>query len=124
MSQNGVHHGSPATVQLIESRPGELIVSSRRDGDVHTIALAGELDLATAGRVEQEIKRVEATDARSIVVDLSGLAFMDSTGIRVLVGADARSRAHSERLALRRGPAAVQRVIELTGLADLLPFLD
>ncbi len=124
MSQNGVHHGSPATVQLIESRPGELIVSSRRDGDVHTIALAGELDLATAGRVEQEIKRVEATDARSIVVDLSGLAFMDSTGIRVLVGADARSRAHSERLALRRGPAAVQRVIELTGLTDLLPFLD
>jgi anti-sigma B factor antagonist len=124
MTQNGVHHGAPPTVQLIDGRPGELTVSSRRDGDVHTIALAGELDLATAERVEQELRRVEATDARSIVVDLSGLAFMDSTGIRILVGADARSRADSGRLVLRRGPAAVQRVVELTGLTDLLPFVD
>jgi anti-sigma B factor antagonist len=124
MTRNGVHHGSPPTLQLIKSRPGELTVSSRRDGDVHTIVLAGELDLATAQRLEQELKRVEATDARSILVDLSGLAFMDSTGIRILVAADARSRADSERLALRRGPAAVQRVVELTGLTDLLPFVD
>jgi anti-sigma B factor antagonist len=124
MTQNGVHHGSPPAVQMIACRPGELTVSSRRDGDVHTIALAGELDVATAERVEQELRRVEATDARSIVVDLSALAFMDSTGIRILVGADARSRADSERLALRRGPSAVQRVIELSGLTDLLPFVD
>lgn len=124
MTQDGVHHGAPATAQLIPSRPGELLVSSWRDGDVHTIALAGELDLATAERVERELRRVESTDARSIVVDLSALAFMDSTGIRILVAADRRSRADSERLALRRGPAAVQRVIELTGLTDLLPFMD
>jgi len=124
VTQNGAHHGSPPVGQLIESRPGELTVSSRRDGDVHTIALAGELDLATAERFEQELKRVEVTDALSIVVDLSGLAFMDSTGIRILVAADARSRADSERLALRHGPPAVQRVIELTGLTDLLPFVD
>jgi anti-sigma B factor antagonist len=124
MTQNGVHHGSPPTSQLIDFPPGELTVSSRRDGDVHTIALTGELDLATAERVEQELKRVECTDAKSIVVDLSGLAFMDSTGIRILVGADARSRANGRRLGLRRGPAAVQRVVELTGLVDLLPFED
>lgn len=124
MTQNGVHHGSPPNTRLLDSTPGELTVSSWRDGDVHTIALAGELDLATAERVEQELRRVEATDAASIVVDLSGLAFMDSTGIRILVGADARSRADSERLALRHGPAAVQRVVELSGLTDLLPFVD
>jgi anti-anti-sigma factor len=91
---------------------------------VHVIALAGELDLATADEVEQEIVRVEATDADSIVVDLSDLRFMDSTGVRILLSADARSRADGSRLALLRGPAAVQRVFELSGISDLLPFGD
>jgi anti-anti-sigma factor len=101
-----------------------LAITSQREGDVHVIALAGELDLATADEVEQEIVRVEATDADSIVVDLSDLRFMDSTGVRILLSADARSRADGSRLALLRGPAAVQRVFELSGISDLLPFAD
>ncbi len=60
----------------------------------------------------------------SIVVDLSGLTFMDSTGIRVLIMANARSRDDGNRLALLRGPAAVQRVFELSGVDSLLPFVD
>jgi anti-anti-sigma factor len=104
--------------------PGELTLRSRRDGAVHTIALAGELDLATADEVEQELLRVEASDAASIVLDLSGLTFMDSTGVRLLVSADARSRADERRLSLRRGPASVQRVMELSGVDELLPFAD
>jgi anti-sigma B factor antagonist len=114
---------TPAT-QLIMLRPGELAITSERDGDLHVIALTGELDLATAPGLEQELLRVEATDAASIVVDLSGLTFMDSTGIRLMVAANARSRADSNRLVLLRGPHAVQRVFELTGVADLLPFAD
>lgn len=99
-------------------------MSSERDGDVHAIRLFGELDLATIGPVQHELDRVEATDAPSIVIDLSGLAFMDSTGVRLLVGAHARSRARPNRLTLRRGGAAVQRVIEVSGLDDQLPFAD
>jgi anti-sigma B factor antagonist len=114
---------SPAA-ELIKHRPGELTISSEREGDVHVIAVTGELDLATAAELEQELLRVEATDAESIVVDLAGLRFMDSTGIRVMIAADARSRADSQRLALLRGPDAVQRVFELTGVVDLLPFAD
>jgi anti-anti-sigma factor len=101
-----------------------MAITSGREGDVHVIALAGELDLATADELEQEIVRVEATDADSIVVDLSDLRFMDSTGVRILLSADARSRADGSRLALLRGPAAVQRVFELSGIIDLLPFAD
>jgi len=111
-------------VTLIAHAPGDLKISSERDGDVHTIALHGELDLATADEVERELRRVEATDARSIVVDLSGLSFMDSTGISVILSADVRSRADSNRLGLVQGPAAVQRVFELSGVVDLLPFAD
>ena len=109
---------------LIRLEPGELGLTSERDGDVHVIALTGELDLANGDELQRELLRVEATDAQSIVVDLSGLQFMDSVGIHVLLSADARSRADSERLTLLRGPAAVQRVLELTGVVDLLPFAD
>jgi anti-sigma B factor antagonist len=103
---------------------GVLTMSSERDGDGHTIRLSGELDLASAGDVEHELERVEATDARSILVDLSGLTFMDSTGLRLLLGAHARLREQDDRLALRRGPRSVQRVFELSGVDDLLPFAD
>jgi anti-sigma B factor antagonist len=102
----------------------QLSMTSERDGEVHVIALFGELDLAAADSVEQELRRVEATDAGSIVVDLSGLTFMDSTGARLLWQADARSRADANRLRLRRGPRIVQRVFEISGVADLLPFTD
>lgn len=115
-------HERPRAEQFLEL--GQVKVLSEREGDVHTIALAGELDLAGAGRVEQELKRVEATDALSIVLDLSELRFVDSTGVRLSIAAQARSRADAGRLLLLRGPAGVQRVFELCGVDALLPFAD
>jgi anti-anti-sigma factor len=103
---------------------GQLTLRSDREGEIHTICLIGELDLATTDPVQAELERVEATDAAAIVLDLSDLTFMDSTGVRLLVNAQARSRADSNRLTLLRGRAAVQRVLELTGVAALLPFAD
>lgn len=102
----------------------QLSMTSERDGSTHVIALFGELDLAVADSVERELRRVETTDASVIVVDLSGLTFMDSTGARLVWQADVRSRAGANRLRLRRGPRAVQRVFEISGVADLLPFTD
>jgi anti-sigma B factor antagonist len=106
------------------SKLGELTLSSEREGDVHTICLFGELDLATADGAADEIGRAEASDARSIVIDLSGLTFMDSTGVRLMLNAHARSRANANRLTMLRGGAAVQRVLELCGVDQLLPFAD
>lgn len=102
---------------------GELTVSTERDDDVVTIRLAGELDIATAERVERVLQEAEAGDAGTIILDLSGLTFMDSTGIRLVLGAHARSRSDSNRLGLRRGSPAVQRVFDLSGVADTLPFV-
>lgn len=104
-------------------RFGQLTLSSKRAGDVHTIHLFGELDLAGAESVERELLRVEATDARMILLDLSGLMYLDSTGVRLLLGAHARSCAGGDRLALVPGCADVQRVFELCRVADLLPFV-
>ena len=120
MVQPALQRERRRAVQLLEL--GQLTVRSEREGDMHTIALAGELDLGGADRVQHELERVESSDVLLIVVDLSGLTFMDSTGVRVLMDARARSRADSDRLMLLRGPADVQRVFELCGVDGLLPF--
>jgi anti-sigma B factor antagonist len=103
---------------------GSMSIRSQRDGEVHTIALDGEIDIATAGHVEQELLRAEATDAPAIVLDLSKLSFIDSTGIRMLVMADARTRADGCRLTLRRPPDPVLRVLHVAGVAERLRFAD
>jgi anti-sigma B factor antagonist len=120
MIQHAPERERRRAVRLLEL--DHVTVASEREGDMHTIALAGELDVAAAGRVQHELERVEATDALSIVVDLSGLTFMDSTGVRLLMEAQARARADYDRLLVLRGPAPVQRVFELCGVDDLLPF--
>jgi anti-anti-sigma factor len=103
---------------------GELTMRSERERDRHTITLSGEIDVASAGDVEQELARVEATTASAIVLDLSEVTFMDSTAVRLLLTADARSRQDGRRLALRRPSASVLRVLRLVGIEDRLPFAD
>jgi anti-sigma B factor antagonist len=97
-------------------------VRSERIGDTHTVAPSGELDLATAPELEAELLRIEATDAARVVLDLSGLRFIDTTGIRLVLSADARSRADSNRLELLRPADSVFRVFVICGCADRLPF--
>lgn len=88
------------------------------------IAPVGDLDLSSAATLDAEVRAAEGTDVDRIVVDLSGVTFMDSTGLRLLLQAEARSRADSSRLRLVRGSRRVQRVFELTNTEDMLPFID
>jgi anti-anti-sigma factor len=122
MTETARDPDSPRTELLLEL--GELHVRSERDGSVHTIGLAGELDMGTADAVQRELARVEATDAETVVLDFSELRFMDSTGVRLVVCANARFRENDRRLSIVRGTAGVQRVFELCGVAELLPFAD
>ena len=115
--------GQPSRAQQVIEL-GALTMSSERNGPVHTLCLAGDLDLATSDRVEAELKRVEASDARTIVIDLSDLAFINSTGVHLLVDAERRSRADANSLRLLRGSATVQRVLQICGVETALPFTD
>jgi anti-anti-sigma factor len=103
---------------------GLLRIRSARDGDTHVVALEGELDLVSTPEVEKELRRVEATDADAIVIDLSALEFVDSTGIRLLIEAQQRSRWDAGRLGVKRPPPQVLRVLTLAGIDQLLPFVD
>lgn len=90
---------------------------------VHLV-LRGELDLSTAEKVEGELARIERSEARLIVLDLSRLTFLDSTGLRLIVGADQRARQSDRNLTVVRGPATVQRVFSITKLDNRLDMVD
>ena len=72
--------------------------------------------------MEECLAAVAERDPTRIVVDLGRLAFIDSTGLRLLLQADARAREHGYELVLRPGGASVQRVFEVTGALDVLRF--
>jgi anti-anti-sigma factor len=116
-------HSRPSRAQQVIDL-GALIMSSERNGPVHTLRLSGDLDLATTDRVEAELRRIEASDARRIVIDLSDLAFINSTGVHLLVDAQLRWRTVENGLTLRRGSPTVQRVLRICGVETSLPFTD
>jgi anti-sigma B factor antagonist len=94
-----------------------------RDGLVH-LALQGELDLSTVGKVQEELRRVEASAPPVVVLDLKKLTFLDSTGLRCLVTADERAREAGRRVVIVRGPDPVQRVFSITRLEERLEMVD
>ena len=99
------------------------VMSEDRDGLVR-VALVGELDLSTVAKVQEELRRVEASAPATLVVDLSKLSFLDSTGLRCIVTADERARAEGRRIVIVRGPDAVQRVFAITRLEERLEMVD
>lgn len=104
--------------------PEQLTIRSGSDGDAYVVALYGELDLASVDTLRRELERAEASEAARIVVDLSSLRFVDSSGMALLLRTAQRLTDGTERIGFLRPPDAVQRTLALTGIGPLLPFLD
>lgn len=102
----------------------ELEVTLGEADGAPVVALRGELDIATAPRVEEELRLVERDHPPVTVLDLRSLAFLDSSGLRLVIEADVRARAEGRRLVLVRGPAEVHRVFQVTMLDTRLEFVD
>ncbi len=101
---------------------GELVVSRERRADVLILSLRGELDLATSALLQRELDAAEAARPVRLVVDLSGLEFIDSSGLNTLVQARERASQNGHQLSLMQGPRAVQRLFELTKSVALFSF--
>jgi len=99
------------------------LTTTDREGGVH-VSLLGELDIATAPKLEDEVRRLEAAGCRLIVIDLRGLEFMDSSGLRALLAADTRARDRGARLVIVRGDDRIQRVLRITRLDERLEIVD
>jgi anti-sigma B factor antagonist len=90
------------------------------DGDPIRIIVRGELDLLAAPRLRTTLLEASHHDGVTIDVDLSAVTFIDSTGISVILQAWQRANAQGGRLVVGAASPVVARVIEATGLTDLL----
>jgi anti-sigma B factor antagonist len=105
----------------MDTGPGDFDVVVRRDGERVVVAPDGELDIATVPRLHAAMR--EADGAPEVVLDLRSLRFLDTSGLRAVIEEDHRAADAGRRLSLVRGPSSVQRVFELAGVADRLPFV-
>lgn len=101
----------------------ELVIETHTDDGRVTLVLRGDFDMAAIPRFERELARAEEAEPETIVIDLDGLQFMDSSGLRALVAADDRARRKNRRLSIVPGPPAVRRVFEITQLDTRLDLL-
>jgi anti-sigma B factor antagonist len=90
----------------------------RRDGHTAWLRLVGELDIETVPAAEDELRSQLNAGAKRIVLDLSGLTFMDSTGVRLMLRWDAAARSDGFAFGVVSASPPVRRVFELTHTAD------
>ena len=106
------------------AQPGGLVVRATTESDALQLSLYGELDLASSHVLERKVQMAESSGTPRLVLDLSGLQFLDSTGLHTLLRVQERWCAGGRELSLLRGPRAVQRVFELTQATRLFTFED
>lgn len=98
----------------VETHPGDGLVR---------VVLRGELDLSTVEKVEDALDAAHSGE-KLLVLDLSALTFLDSTGLRLMVTVDQRARKDGRRLVIVKGPETVQRVFSITKLDEALEMVD
>ena len=101
-----------------------LKLDAQREGNTYVIRLGGELDLVSASLLETELLRGEASRTNEILIDLDGLAYIDSSGLRVLLKAKRRADSGRFRLRITRGTGHVADMLRLTAMDRTLPMID
>jgi anti-sigma B factor antagonist len=108
----------------LDGNPPDLTVRSERVDGGWVVRLAGELDLSSYAELDAEFRRVQVTGVPRIVIDLSGLGFLDSTGIRLLLEAHRRAGANGHRIRVTGAAGQVEQMLELTGVGERLRVAD
>jgi anti-sigma B factor antagonist len=110
--------------RLVISVQNQFQVEVRRNGAAAVVAVSGELDLASGPELEAELDQLSGPDIQLVVIDLRNLDFMDSTGLSILVRAHQRLAGEGAEMGLVRGSQQVQRLLDLTGVAERLRLVD
>jgi anti-sigma B factor antagonist len=106
-------------------RPIRVEIAERRDGESLTVSIEGELDIGTIPVLEQHIASQIDTAPTALTLDLGGVTFMDSSGLRMLIELHERSRREGWALSLvSPHHEAAQLVLRMTGADSALPFDD
>lgn len=118
---DGASHANGSESNSSE-RVVRLSVREHERAGERTLVLSGELDLASRPLFDAAVRCVQRRDTAALVLDLSEVAFMDSTGLHGVLAAKTLCAEHSCTFALVRGSSQVQRLFELSGVIDELPF--
>jgi anti-sigma B factor antagonist len=103
-------------------KDGRLTVRITQDGNSLVVRALGELDIATANILDEELRRVWYCDASPILLDLADVDFLDSVGVRSLLAVAKHSRENGDRVRIRIASAPIRRVIEVSGVERSLPL--
>lgn len=99
--------------------------SAERAGDAVVVTLAGELDMAVTFRLEPELERLTGeADVHALVVEMSGVTFMDSSALGLLLATQQRLRADGVRFAIANPSTGIRRILEITGAGQELTVTD
>jgi anti-sigma B factor antagonist len=101
-----------------------LTTSASAGADGPVVVLSGEADATTASLLREMLTTLLEAGARQVTVDASGLAFLDSASLRVLVLAARALQGRHGTLVLARPQPLVARVLEITGADKLIDVLD
>jgi anti-sigma B factor antagonist len=106
------------------SEPGNFRVSTDEADDGTVLRVVGEVDVYTSPALRDELYRLIDTGAPRVTLDLSGMEFIDSSGLGVFVGALKRVRERSSELELRGVQPSTRKVLEITGLVQVFTIAD
>jgi anti-sigma B factor antagonist len=111
-------------VRAASAGVGPLQVEHTTHGGVAALTFTGDLDIATLAEAEEAVAAVEQAGPAAVVIDLSGLGFLDSSGVRLVLQADARAREAGRRLAVVLGHGRSLRLFEVLGLVHRLDVVE
>ena len=104
-------------------RPTKFEIAQSEDGGTAVLSVTGELDMNTVEVLSERVEQQLDAGALALVIDLSGLAFMDSSGLRLLIALHDRAREEVWTLRLRAPrDQAASMVLRATGADEALPF--
>ena len=112
------------SVVVVVLQTSEFVAASRRDGARTVVRFEGELDCASEGLARAEVEIALDRGGTELVVDLSGLTFLDVRGLHVLLYARSACQAQQRRLLLVPASDRVQRILEICGLDGSFELLD
>jgi len=84
------------------------------------LSLRGDLDLATVTTIEPVLEETRWKEVSTLVLDMTEVTFVDSSGLRLILGARRRADEAGARFAMRNVPAQARRLLSITGVSELL----
>ncbi len=106
---------------LAHEPPPPFEVEIRPDRERVIVAPKGEIDIATVDILRDRLEELEDAGFAQLLLDLRDVTFLDSTGLRLII---AQARREDVEFSVIPGDPSVQRIFEISGLLDTLPFVD